>query len=124
MPKQVVGSPGRFTTLLQSKRATFSAEYRLYRCLKQVEVEWESEEVMFAVRKMLQPELRERVSVLIVEMLNHLPEKQKNAFIWKHYLGWGEDQIASNLKCSRAEVESMLYQLNSTLFREAGAILA
>ncbi|MEW5976015.1 MAG: sigma-70 region 4 domain-containing protein [Acidobacteriota bacterium] len=79
---------------------------------------------MFAVRKMLQPELRERLSVLIVEMLNHLPEKQKNAFIWKHYLGWKEDQIALNLKCSRAEVESMLHQLNSMLFREAGAILA
>ena len=78
---------------------------------------------MTGVKKLAQPEFREKVTSSILELLSHLPEMHKNVFIWKHYRGWRVEEIAAALKCSRAEVENILRQINSLLFQRTGALL-
>jgi DNA-directed RNA polymerase specialized sigma24 family protein len=79
---------------------------------------------MIAVRKMMQPEVREKVTFSILETLSHLPENQKKIFIWKHYCGWPVEKIAGILKCSITEVEGTLRSTSLVLSRKAGALLS
>jgi DNA-directed RNA polymerase specialized sigma24 family protein len=79
---------------------------------------------MIKFEKLAQPELREKVTSTILEMLAHLPEAHKKMFVWKHYCGWQEQQIADNLRCSKADVENTLRQINLTLFQKTGDVLA
>jgi DNA-directed RNA polymerase specialized sigma24 family protein len=74
--------------------------------------------------KMIQRELRERITASILDLLEHLPETQRNIFISKHYHGVPEEEIASRMKCSMAEVEDALRQVNFTLVERAGSVLA
>jgi DNA-directed RNA polymerase specialized sigma24 family protein len=78
---------------------------------------------MTHVEKLAQPELRERLTSSILELLAHLPEAHKKMFIWKHYHGWKEDRIAEYMKCNKVEVESILRQIHSALFRRTEALI-
>lgn len=78
---------------------------------------------MFAVRKVMQPEIREKMTSSILEMLSHLPEQQKNIFVWKHYYGWSIERIAGMLKCSITEVDNTLRSINAMLSRKVGPLL-
>lgn len=79
---------------------------------------------MFAARKPMQPEIRDKMTASILETLSRLPETEKNMFIWKHYWGWPVDKIAGALKCSIAEVDRTLRTVNSIIAQRAGALLA
>jgi DNA-directed RNA polymerase specialized sigma24 family protein len=79
--------------------------------------------LMIAVRKLMQPEVREKMAFSILEMLADLPETQKRIFVWKHYCGWSIEEIAGMLKCNQAEVESTLRSISLRLSQKAGALL-
>ncbi|MBM3803435.1 MAG: sigma-70 family RNA polymerase sigma factor [Acidimicrobiia bacterium] len=79
---------------------------------------------MFAAQKLMQPEVREKMTISILDMLSHLPEAEKNMFIWKHYCGWPVEKIASALKCSVAEVDRTLRSTNALLSSQVGSVLA
>ena len=79
---------------------------------------------MEAEDKMAKPDVRERMTASILDMLEHLPESQRNIFVLKHYRGVPEEEIANHFKCSRTEVEDTLRQVNFTLVQRAGALLA
>ena len=83
----------------------------------------EREDAMTTVEKLEQPELRERLTSSILELLAHLPEAHKKMFVWKHYHGWKEDRIAEHMKCNRADVERILHQIHSALFRRTEALI-
>jgi len=74
--------------------------------------------------KIAKPEVRKLITASILELLEHLPESQRNIFILKHYRGVPEEEIANHFKCSRIEVENTLRQVNFTLVQRAGALLA
>jgi len=78
---------------------------------------------MIAVRKLMQPEIREKMTVSILDTLSQLPETQKKMFVWKHYCGWPVERIAGALKCSIAEVDRTLRTINSLLSQQAGTLL-
>lgn len=78
---------------------------------------------MIAVRKLVQPEVREKITATILDTLAQLPETEKNVFIWKHYCGWPVEKIAGVLKCSIAEVDRTLRAINVLLSQQAGALL-
>lgn len=80
--------------------------------------------VVEAVDKMVRPEIRELITVSIIDLLEHLPESQRNIFVLKHYRGVPEEEIASHFRCTRTEVEDALRQVNFTLLQRAGALLA
>ena len=70
------------------------------------------------------PEVRNLITASILDLLEHLPESQRNIFILKHYQGVPEQEIANQYKCSKVEVEDALRQVDFTLVRRAGALLA
>ena len=78
---------------------------------------------MIAVRKLMQPEIREKMTVSILDTLSQLPETQKKMFVWKHYCGWPVERIAGALKCSITEVDRTLRAVNSLLSQQAGRLL-
>jgi DNA-directed RNA polymerase specialized sigma24 family protein len=78
---------------------------------------------MIAARKLMQPEIRERMTTSILEALSRLPETEKNMFIWKHYCGWPVEKIAGTLKCNTAEVDRTLGTINTIISQRAGALL-
>jgi DNA-directed RNA polymerase specialized sigma24 family protein len=79
---------------------------------------------MIVARKLMQPEVRERMTSSILETLSHLPENQKKIFIWKHYCGWSVQKPADILKCSITEVENTLRAIHLVLSQKAGALLS
>ena len=78
---------------------------------------------MIAVRKLMQPEIREKMTVSILDTLSRLPETEKKMFVWKHYCGWPVERIAEALKCSITEVDRTLRAINSLLSQQAGTLL-
>ena len=78
---------------------------------------------MIAVRKPMQPEVREKMTASILDTLAQLPETEKNVFIWKHYCGWPVEKIAGVLKCSITEVDRTLRTINALLSQQAGRLL-
>ena len=78
---------------------------------------------MIAVRKVMRPEIREKMTASILDTLSRLPETEKNIFIWKHYCDWPVERIAGVLKCSIAEVDRTLRTINTLLSQQAGALL-
>jgi DNA-directed RNA polymerase specialized sigma24 family protein len=78
---------------------------------------------MIAVRKLMQPEIREKVTVSILDTLSQLPEAEKKMFVWKHYCGWPVEKIAGALKCSIAEVDRTLRTINALVYQHAGTLL-
>ena len=78
---------------------------------------------MIAVRKLMQPEIREKMTVSILDTLSRLPETEKNMFIWKHYCGWTVERIAGVLKCSITEVDRTLRTINALISQQAGTLL-
>ncbi len=78
---------------------------------------------MIAVRKLMQPEIREKMTVSILDTLSRLPETEKKMFIWKHYCGWTVERIAGVLKCSITEVDRTLRTINALLSQQAGNLL-
>jgi DNA-directed RNA polymerase specialized sigma24 family protein len=78
---------------------------------------------MMGANKLSQPEIREKLTSSILQLLALLPEAHRNIFIWKHYYGWPESQIASRLGCSTSEVENTLDEIGRTLSQRVQAIL-
>ena len=78
---------------------------------------------MIAVRKLMQPEIREKVTVSILDTLSQLPETEKKMFVWKHYCGWPVEKIAGALKCSIAEVDRTLRTINALVYQQAETLL-
>ena len=78
---------------------------------------------MIAVRKLMQPEIREKMTVSILDTLSQLPETEKKVFVWKHYCGWPVEKIAGVLKCSISEVDRTLRSVNALLSQHAGSLL-
>ena len=79
---------------------------------------------MNPVRKFRQLEFRERVIDAILGMLEHLPETDRNIFVWSHYRGYQAGQIAEILGWRSATVEAALGGVNSMLYQKALALLA
>ena len=78
---------------------------------------------MGKANKLSHPEIREKLTSSILHLLASLPEIHRNIFVWKHYYGWPESQIASRLGWSSAEVENTLYEISRTIMQRAEAIL-
>jgi DNA-directed RNA polymerase specialized sigma24 family protein len=78
---------------------------------------------MIGANKLSQPEIREKVTSSILQLLALLPEAHRNIFIWKHYYGWPEPQIASRLGCSISDVEDTLDEISRRLSQKTEAIL-
>jgi Sigma-70, region 4 len=78
---------------------------------------------MIAINNFRHPEFRERVTEAILEMLTHLPETQRNIFVWNHYHAYPPKQIAEILRCSRSKVEAPLDALNSILCQRTRSLL-
>jgi DNA-directed RNA polymerase specialized sigma24 family protein len=78
---------------------------------------------MITANKLSHPEIREKVTSSILHLLATLPEAHKNIFVWKHYYGWAEPQIASRLGCSPSDVENALREISRTLIQRTQAIL-
>jgi len=79
--------------------------------------------IMIAVRKLMQPEVREKMTAAILDTLSQLPETEKKMFVWKHYCGWPVERIAGVLKCSITEVDRTLRTINALLSQQAGTLL-
>lgn len=79
---------------------------------------------MAKLDRLVKADLRERMTSSILELLAHLPETHKKMFVWKHYHGWQVETIAERLRCSRADVEGILRQINLSLLQKAGSLLA
>jgi DNA-directed RNA polymerase specialized sigma24 family protein len=78
---------------------------------------------MIGANKLSQPEIREKVTSSILELLALLPEAHRDIFVWKHYYGWPEPQIATRLGCSTSDVEDTLDEIRRCLFQKTEAIL-
>jgi DNA-directed RNA polymerase specialized sigma24 family protein len=78
---------------------------------------------MMTANKLSHPEIREKVTSSILHLLATLPEAHKNIFVWKHYYGWPEPQIASRLGCSPSDVENTLQEIRRTLIQRTEAIM-
>src|SRR5262245_59513211 len=78
---------------------------------------------MGKANKLSLPEIREKMTSSILHLLASLPETHRNIFVWKHYHGWPESQIASRLGWSSADVENTLYEISRTVMQRAEAIL-
>ena len=113
---------------LQEIHATFLGESRLYSCrgkraLPSLIVNGQERIGMITANKLSHPEIREKVTSSIFHLLATLPEAHKNIFIWKHYYGWPEHQIASRLGCSSSDVENTLQEISRTVIRRTEAIM-
>ena len=60
-----------------------------------------------------------------MKILQHLPETQRNIFVWNHYRGYPPKLIAEILRCNPSEIEvtldviiALLYQRTRTLLEE------
>jgi sigma-70-like protein len=78
---------------------------------------------MITVHNFRHSEFRKRVTEAILEMLTHLPETQRNIFVWNHYCGYQPKEIAEILKSSPSEVEATLDAINAILYQRAGSLL-
>ena len=78
---------------------------------------------MGKANKLSNPEIREKVTSSILHLLATLSETHKNIFIWNHYYGWPEPQIASRLGCSPSDVENVLNEINRTVIDRAEGTL-
>ena len=78
---------------------------------------------MGKANKLSHPEIREKLTSSILHLLASLPEAHRNIFVWKHYHGWPESQIASRLGFSSADVENTLHEISRTVIQRAEAIL-
>jgi hypothetical protein len=78
---------------------------------------------MIALHHFKHAEFRERVVRAILEMLTHLPETQRNIFVWNHYRGYPPEQISAIVKSSPSEVEAMLDEINSILCQRTHSLL-
>jgi hypothetical protein len=78
---------------------------------------------MGQANKLWHPEIREKLTSSILHLLASLPETDRNIFVWKHYYGWPESQIASRLGWIPADVENTLYEIGRTVIQSAEAIL-
>jgi DNA-directed RNA polymerase specialized sigma24 family protein len=67
---------------------------------------------------------RERVTRIILDFLEQLPEPQRRMFIWSHYQGLGVSRIAENMHCSNSEVEGVLRRVADALASQAEHTLA
>jgi len=79
---------------------------------------------MNPVRSFRHFEFREGIIDAILGMLAHLPEIQRNIFIWSHYRGYQPGQIAEILGWSASSVEATLGRINSNLYQKARALFA
>jgi len=78
---------------------------------------------MSKANKILHPETREKLTSSVLHLLASLPEAHRNIFVWKHYYGWPESQIASRLGWSSAEVENILLEISRSVIQTAEVIL-
>ena len=78
---------------------------------------------MGKANKLSHPAIREKVTSSILHLLASLPEAHGNIFVWKHYHGWPESQIASRLGFSSADVENTLHEISRTVIQRAEVIL-
>src|SRR5262249_47749277 len=78
---------------------------------------------MGKANKLSHPDIREKVTSSILHLLASLPETHRNIFVWKHYYGWPDSQIASRLGWSSADVENTLHGISRTVMQRAEAIL-
>jgi DNA-directed RNA polymerase specialized sigma24 family protein len=79
--------------------------------------------IMGSARDITRIDVREQMAHAILDFLAHLPEAHKQAFVWRHYGGYGVDQIARKLlNCRPAEVEGILDQIDSTLLKRASTL--
>ena len=78
---------------------------------------------MGKANKLSHPAIREKVTSSILHLLASLPEAHGNIFVWKHYHGWPESQIASRLGFSSADVENTLHEISRTVIQRVEAIL-
>ena len=60
---------------------------------------------MTSVQQLRDPEFRERVIDAVLEVLAHLPQMQRNIFIWSHYKGYEAGKIAEILSCNQDHSE-------------------
>ena len=72
---------------------------------------------MIAFHNLNQAEFREEATLVILETLAHLPETQRNIFVWNHYRGCSVNQIARRLDSKSSEIEAMLDGISSTLYQ-------
>ena len=79
---------------------------------------------MIAVRNLMRPEVRQKMTASILDTLARLPDTEKQIFIWKHYCGWPVEKIAGTLKCSVTEVDSTLRATNTLLSEQVGTMLS
>lgn len=55
---------------------------------------------------------------LIVEVINNLPERERTAFVGKHYKGMRLDEIAAAMQLSEEEVSLMLHKAEGRLSKK------
>jgi hypothetical protein len=79
---------------------------------------------MIAFHNFKSQEFREQATQIILETLAHLPETQKNIFVWNHYRGWSVEQIAETLHRTSPEIEAALDAISSTLYQRTRGLLA
>jgi sigma-70-like protein len=78
---------------------------------------------MIAAHCFRQAEFREQLTEVIIQLLAHLPEAQRNIFIWNRYRGYPLERIADMLGRDLSEVETIVTRINSILYQRAGALL-
>ncbi len=65
-------------------------------------------------------EFRERrfdLAQAIVQAIELMSGKQRNAFIWKRYMNLSEQEIAERMECSRSEVDRLIASAERLLYR-------
>ena len=79
---------------------------------------------MIAIQTFRDPEFRERLTEVILEVLAQLPETHRNIFVWNRYRGYQPGHLAEMLGWSSAEVEATLGEIQLILCRRTRALLA
>ena len=79
--------------------------------------DWYEGDAMIAFHSLKHAEFREEATLVILETLAHLPETQRNIFVWNHYRGCSVNQIAEMLDWKSSEIEAMLDGISSTLYQ-------
>jgi len=72
---------------------------------------------VIAFHNLKHAEFREQATFVILETLAHLPETQRNIFVWNHYRGCSVNQITERLDWKSSEIEAMLDGISSTLYQ-------
>jgi DNA-directed RNA polymerase specialized sigma24 family protein len=78
---------------------------------------------MGASEKMSNLEAREKVTRVILDFLEQLPEQQRKMFVWRHYQGIEVGRIAENMHCSDSDVEGVLRQVAAALAFQTGQLM-